>query len=94
MLEELKEYLGAEDAALLERMLENARAWAAGYCNLSAYDAGLDPALWRMVCEDWGRAHSEGTGAKAYGGLSESYDSQYSPQVLTLLRKHRRLKRM
>lgn len=94
MLEELKEYLGAEDTVLLERLLENAKAWAADYCNMPAYDAKLDSAVWRMVCEDWNRAHSEGTGAKNYGGLSESYNDQYSPQVLTLLRKHRRLKRM
>lgn len=94
MQEALKAYLGTDNDTLLGQMLDNARAWAVDYCNLTAYDPKLDAAVWRMVCEDWNRGHSEGISSKAYGGISESYSAQYSEQVLTMLRKHRRLKRL
>lgn len=91
-LEKLMLYLHTNDDATLEVLLQNAQQYAVDYCNLAEYQDDLNPAVFRMVCEDWNRKGSEGVASASYAGLSEISAQDYSPQVMRQLRKHRRLK--
>ena len=71
---------------------KNARAFILSYCNLKELPTGLEFIVPRMVEEDYNRQGAEGMSGRGVAGVSESYDTDYSPQVYKALNKFKRIR--
>lgn len=95
MLEKIKAYLGITDTskdALLNILLDMAKAFAVDYCGLAAYDTALDNIVISMVVEDYNKMGDEGISSKSISGVSESYVDGYSVKIMAALKTHRKIK--
>lgn len=75
----------------LSLLLEQARSYALSYCRLDFADEAMLPVIVRMAAEDFGRAGGEGLSFRSVSGASESYRGDYSPQIMSQLRRFRRI---
>ena len=71
---------------------KNVRAIILYYCNLKEFPRGLEIIVPRMVEEDYNRQGAEGMSGRGVVGVSESYDTDYSPQVYRALNKFKRIR--
>lgn len=95
MLEQIKSIIGisgADEDAALRFLIEDCKAFAMEYCNLTEYSDKLDNAVTRMVLERRSQTGNEGISGVSYAGASETYLTDYSEPIYKALRKHRRLK--
>ena len=95
MITKVKLLLGITDTYqdnLLELLIDNAKSFAVSYCRLGAYTTKLDNIIPRMVVEDYNRMGGEGTDNQSFGGLNETYATDYSDQVYSMLKAYRRIK--
>lgn len=95
MLEKIKTLRGISGTdmdAALNFLIEDCKAEAADYCNLSEYQEKLDPIVLQMVLERYNRIGNEGVQSVSYSGASETYQTDYSEKIYKALRKHRRMK--
>lgn len=76
---------------LLELLLEQATAYFLSYCRRDFADESMMPLIVRMAAEDYGRSGGEGIAYRTASGASESYRGEYSPQIMTELRRFRRI---
>lgn len=92
MLETIKLMLGISDTskdALLNCLIDNAKAFAVSYCGLAEYSIALDNAVIKMILEDFNKLGSEGISGKSFSGLSENYNEDYSPAIYSILKRNR-----
>lgn len=75
---------------LLSLLLEQARVYLLTYCRREFADETMLPLILRMAAEDFGRCGSEGVSYRTVSGASEGYRDEYSPQIMTQLRRLRR----
>lgn len=97
MLENLKVLLGITDNdsdALLNILIAEVQAFIIDYCNILAYDTSFDTITIKMVIELYNKRGSEGINSKSYSGVSENYQSDYSPAIYHQLNRRRRIKVM
>ena len=94
MLERIKLLLNKDDSAdeLLNTLISMCKEEAYIYCNLEKYDSKLDIVVTSMVIEKYNKMGTEGLSSVSTSGIKEEYNSRYSPQVLALLRKNRKVK--
>lgn len=95
-LPDMKKYLRMETAdterdALLSALLDRAEAWGRLFCRLREEECLGDELIVAMAIEDYNRLGSEGISYKSYSNIIETYRSEYSDNVMMLLRRRRRL---
>lgn len=89
MLERVKKLIpeladNSQDA-MLEEMIIIAQEEALAYTQRRTYLPSMDSAVVLMVVEKYRRLGTEGLAQQAYSGVSESFQAQYSNNILTLL---------
>lgn len=78
--------------SLLSLLLNMAKDEATAFCHLSEYDNKLDNCVLKMVVQNYNKMGNEGLSSASYGGaMSEGYLSDYSDNILTELKRHRKL---
>jgi len=77
--------------ALLGLLLDRAASYVLSYCRLTLMPETLLDVAVSMAAEDFGRMGSEGVSFRTASGATESYRGEYSPQIMSRLRAHRRL---
>lgn len=92
MLEKLKILYPAIPEELLSLLLENATTFVCDYCNIEQVDSSLNPVIFRIVQEDLNKVDSQGLSSESTGGVSVSYQTDYSSMVYRALNKHKRIR--
>lgn len=95
MLEEIKLLLNITDEskdALLAKLIENAEEYITNYTNNEDALDHLQGTLTVMVIYDYNRLGTEGLASESYSGASFSYTSGYSADIMTQLKKYRKVK--
>ena len=82
----------AHRLATIEALVEMCKQEAVDYCNLDEYTEKLDNAVVQMVIQRYNRLNNEGIDSTGASGISEHFHNGYTTDVLSNLRKHRRLK--
>lgn len=77
---------------LFSLLIDEARAFALNYCRLDFADERLNSVILRMAAEDYGRCGGEGLSSRSVSGSSEYYRDGYSAQVMSQLRRFRRMR--
>lgn len=85
----LLELADTSQDALLEEMIMIAQEEALAYTQRKTYISAMDTAVILMVVEKYRRLGTEGLTAQAYSGVSESFQAQYSTNILNLLSRFR-----
>ena len=80
-----------ERDALLCLLLARAEKEGRLFCRLRAEDVFPDELILQMAVEDYNRIGSEGISYKSYSNIIETYRSEYSENVMALLRRLRRM---
>lgn len=75
--------------AILEEMIMIAQEEALAYTNRTKYIPSMDTAVVLMVVEKYRRLGTEGLTSQSYSGVSESFQTQYGQNVLSLLSRFR-----
>lgn len=93
----LKVLLGIPDGdvqndELLSLLIDEARTFALNYCRIDFVDERLLYVILRMAAEDFGKSGGEGLSSRSVSGASESYRGEYSEQIMTQLRRFRRMR--
>lgn len=78
--------------ATIEALVEICKQEAVDYCNLDEYSEKLDNAVVQMVIQRMNRLNNEGIDSNSASGISEHFHNGYTTDVLSNLRKFRRLK--
>ena len=76
---------------LLDMLLSQAKSYALSYCRRELADESLSALILQMAAEDYGRLGGEGVAYRTASGASESYRGDYSPRIISALRRHRRM---
>lgn len=95
MIDKIKALLNIQDTskdALLEVLIDDAKAFVLVYCNIDAYITDLDSIVIRMVLESYNKLGAEGISNRNYSGISESYTNDYSPAIYKQLNLYRRIR--
>lgn len=95
MKDKIKILIGLTDDSkddVLDVLISLCKAEAYEYCNLEGYTSKLDSAVIQMVIEKYNKMGTEGLSSVSTSGIKEEYNSGYSPQVLGLLKKNRKVK--
>jgi len=77
---------------LLLMLIEDAQTESTDYCNLTTYNAKLDPTIVKMVIQNYNKGRVQGIISESFSGVSESYINGYSADVYIMLNKNRKLK--
>lgn len=94
MLDKVKILLGIADTSmdtLLSLLIDIAKADAVDYCHLAEYTEELDTPVIKMVIQLYNKRGNEGIQSLSFTGVSESYLSDYSEDVIRQLQRHRKL---
>ncbi len=81
----------AAAVSLVTTLYTNAEAYARRSAHLGAAETVPSDILIRMVMEDYGRLTGAGLSARTLSGMSEKYQSDYSPAVRAALSSIRHL---
>lgn len=92
MIEKLQLLYPALNPDLLSLLLDNAKQYLMGVCNLAALPSDADSVIFRMVQEDINRLHAEGINSESTGGNSQTYNTDYSTQTMRLINKFKRIR--
>lgn len=95
MKDKIKILIGLTDNSkddVLDVLISLCKSEAYEYCNLEGYTSKLDSAVIQMVIEKYNKMGTEGLSSVSTSGIKEEYNSGYSPQVLGLLKKNRKVK--
>ena len=94
MLEKIKLLLNITDEskdALLSQLIENAEEYVANYCNNANAVDSLTGAIISMVIQDYNRMGAEGLNSESYSGVSFSYQTAYSEDIMKQLKRFRKV---
>ena len=94
MLERIKLLLNITDGskdALLNQLIDNAEEYVANYCNNADAVDSLTSAIIAMVIQDYNRMGAEGLNSESYSGVSFSYQTTYSEDIMKQLRRYRKI---
>ena len=72
-------------------LLDTLLSQALSYCHRDFADEGMNAVILQMAAEDYGRLGGEGVSFRTASGASESYRGDYSPRIISALRRHRRI---
>lgn len=97
ILEKIKVILGpiassTEKAQSLNVLIGICKDEAVSYCNLEEYTPALDNVVIQMVLERFNRITNEGVVRTNASGITEEFMNGYSNGVMTMLKKHRKLR--
>lgn len=97
IMEKIQALLGptASDSrrqATLEALVEMCKEEATAYCHLDEYTDKLDNAVVQMVLQRYNRINNEGVDSTNASGVRESFTNGYTKDILSMLRRHRRLR--
>lgn len=81
----------SQQEALLNLLIEMCKEEAMDYCHLDYYDRSLDSAVIKMVIQQYNRRGSEGLTGLSFSGVSQSFTTDYTDDVIRDLRRHRRI---
>ena len=70
---------------------QKARAFILAYTRRTEIPAELEYIVAAMVLEDQNKAGAEGLNSKGVSGISESYINGYSENIMSVLKKYRKL---
>lgn len=73
------------NSATIEVLAEMAIEEATEYCRLAEYTAKLNPAVVKMVIQNYNKRGSEGISSQGYSGVSESFVDGYTQDVYNIL---------
>lgn len=95
MVSKLKLLLSLTDDTqddLISLLVEMAKEEAVTFCHLDEYDTKLDQVVMKMVIQNYNKIGNEGFNSSSFGGvMTEQYMNGYSEDVLTNLRRFRKL---
>lgn len=95
MLSKVKLLLSITDETqddLISLLVDMAKEEATSFCHLPEYDTSLDFIVIKMVVQNYNKIGNEGFESSSFGGvMTENYITNYSEDVLTALKKHRKL---
>lgn len=77
--------------ALLTELIENAEEYVVNYCNNAAAVDSLTSAIVAMVIQDYNTMGAEGLNSESYSGVSFSYQTAYSEDIMRQLRRYRKI---
>lgn len=95
MLDKIKILLGLTDDSkdeLLSILIALCKDEAVDFCNLTEYNNKLDSAIIAMVIERYNKIGTEGLTSVSTNGINEDYINGYSENILSKLRKNRKVK--
>lgn len=97
ILDKVKVMLGpiaanTQKAASLNVLVGICKDEAIAYCNLPAYSDELDNIVVAMVLERFNKITNEGVVSTNASGITENFMDGYSNGVMTMLKKHRKLR--
>lgn len=78
--------------SLLLMLLSQAKAYLLSYCRVDFADESMTPVIVQMAAEDYGRLGGEGLSHRTVSGAAEGYRGDYSPKLLSAMRRYRRLR--
>lgn len=91
MIDDVQTLTGSSDTTTLTLLINQCKAFATDYCNISEYDQVLDEIVKVMVCERFNKLSADGISSQNYSGISESYTDDFSPMIYRMLRVHRKI---
>lgn len=84
--------MGDRKLQTLLALVEMCKDEATSYCNLDEYSEKLDNAVVQMVIQRYNRINNEGIDSNSASGINEHFHDGYTKDVMSMLRKYRRLK--
>lgn len=84
--------MGNRKLSTLMALVDMCQEEAVAYCNLDEYDSKLDNAVVQMVLQRYNRINNEGVESTNASGINEHFCDGYTKDVMSMLRKHRRMK--
>lgn len=84
--------MGNRKFQTLSALVEMCKEEATEYCNLDEYTEKLDNAVVQMVLQRYNRINNEGIESTNASGINEHFSDGYTKDVMSMLRKHRRLR--
>lgn len=81
---------GKDDLLLM--LLSQAKEYLLSYCRVDFARENMIPVIIQMAAEDFGRLGGEGVSFRTVSGASESYRGDYSPKIVSALKRFRRLR--
>lgn len=94
MLSKIKILLSADDTQdeIISLLIDMAKAEATAFCHMEEYDSKLDFVVMRMVIQNYNKIGNEGFSSTSFGGvMSENYLTNYSDDIITNLKRFRKL---
>ena len=94
MLDKVKLLLGittTDEDEILTLLIEMIQDYIVNYCHLSEYSTDLDNIAIQMVLQTYNKIGNAGMTSISSNGHSENYLSDYSEDILTQLRRHRKI---
>lgn len=84
--------MGNRKLETLMALVEMCKDEATEYCNLDEYTDKLDNAVVQMVIQRYNRINNEGVDSTNASGINEKFHDGYTKDIMSMLRKHRRIK--
>lgn len=94
MINKIKLLVSADETQdeLISLLVDMAKEEATSFCHLQEYNDKLDSTVIKMVVQNYNKMGNEGFTSSSFGGvMTEGYMSNYSDDVLTQLKRYRRL---
>lgn len=95
MLSKIKLLLDIADDSqdnLISLLVDMAKEEATLFCHLPEYKESLDTIVMKMVIQNYNKIGNEGLNSSSFGGvMTENYLTNYSEDILTALKRHRKI---